>query len=138
MRRLSDIVCNQSPLILPETTTVKDACARMSDAKVGSILVTGAKGQLVGIFTGRDAVRRVLAKGKGGDTALKEVMTKTPVTMAPGKTAIDALRLMWSGGFRHIPLVEGEKVLGVISRGDFRSDESLTLDEELQLWENMR
>lgn len=138
MRRLSDIVCNQNPLILPETTTVGDACKRMTEAKMGSVLVTGEKGKLVGIFTGRDAVRRVLAKGKGGDVTLKEAMSKAPTTMPSGKTAIDALRLMWSGGFRHLPLVEGEKVLGVISRGDFGSDEQLRLDEELQLWEHMR
>ena len=138
MRRLSDIVCNQNPLILPQTATVSLACERMMMMKTGSVLVVDEDDKLVGIFTGRDAVRRVLAKGKSGGSLLSEVMTASPTTISPGKSAIDALRLMWDGGFRHVPLVEGEKILGVISRGDFCSDEQLQLDEERQLWEHMR
>jgi CBS domain-containing protein len=138
MRRLSDIVCNQNPLILAHTAAVGDACKHMSERKAGSVLVVDDDGKLVGIFTGRDAVRRVLAKGRSGSTPLKQVMTGTPTTMSPDKTAIDALRLMWDGGFRHVPLVEGEKVVGVISRGDFHSEEQLELDEERQLWERIR
>jgi CBS domain-containing protein len=138
MRRLSDIVCNQNPLILPHTAAVRDACQHMSDRKAGSVLVVDELGRLVGIFTGRDAVRRVLANGRSGDISLRQVMTERPITMSPDKTAIDALRLMWDGGFRHVPLVEGEKVVGVMSRGDFHSEEQLELDEERQLWERMR
>lgn len=138
MRRLSDIICNQHPLTLPHTTTVGRACQHMRERKAGSVLVVDDDGQLVGIFTGRDAVRRVLASGKSGDVPLRQVMTENPTTMSPDKTAIDALRLMWDGGFRHLPLMEGEKVVGVISRGDFGSDEQLKLDEERQLWEHMR
>ena len=81
---------------------------------------------------------RVLAKGKASGTRLAEVMTKTPTTMSPKKTAIDALRLMWDGGFRHVPLIERGRIKGVVSRGDFQSDEQLRLDEERQLWEHMR
>ena len=138
MRHLSDICCNQKPLIMPQTATVRSACEQMAERKAGSVLVTDASGRLVGIFTGRDAVRRVLAKGRGGDTKLAEAMTAKPVTMSPEKTAIDALRLMWDGGFRHVPLVHDEDLVGVISRGDFQSEEQLVLDEERQLWEHMR
>lgn len=138
MRRLSDIVCNQQPLIMTQTTTVKEACEHMSRRKAGSVLVTDARDKLVGIFTGRDAVRKVLAKGKSAEVTLSEVMTRRPVTMSPGKTAIEALRLMWDGGFRHVPLVEGDRILGVVSRGDFQSDEQLSLDEERLVWEHMR
>lgn len=138
MRRLSDIVCNQNPLILPHTAAVRDACEHMRQRKAGSVLVVDEHGKLVGIFTGRDAVRRVLAKGRNGNVPLRQVMTERPTTMSPDRTAIDALRLMWDGGFRHVPLLEGEKVVGVISRGDFHSDEQLKLDEERQLWEHMR
>ena len=101
-------------------------------------MVVDEHNKLVGIFTGRDAVRRVLAKGRSGNTPLRQVMTETPTTMSPEKTALDALRLMWDGGFRHLPLVEGEKVVGVISRGDFQSEEQIELDEERRLWEHMR
>ena len=138
MRRLSDIICNQEPLILLQSETVKSACEQMSRRKAGSVLVIDKKGALVGIFTGRDAVRRVLATGRNSETPLAEVMTAGPVTMTPEKTAIDALRLMWDGGFRHLPLVKDKEILGVISRGDFESAEQLRLDEERQLWEHMR
>ena len=138
MSRLSDMVCNKTPLFLPETATVRDACTRMKRRKTGSVLVVDGQDRLVGIFTGRDAVRRVLAEGLSDKTPLKEVMTPHPTTLSPEKTALDALRLMWDGGFRHLPLLDKDRVVGVISRGDFASDEQLQLDEERQLWEHMR
>lgn len=139
MRRLSDIACNRKPLIMTQTSTVQSACRKMSEHRIGSVLVTDARGTLVGIFTGRDAVARVLAAGRdAAKTPLSDVMTPMPVTMSPGKTAIDALRLMWSGGFRHIPLVEEGKIYGVVSRGDFQGDEHSRLEEERELWEHMR
>jgi CBS domain-containing protein len=139
MRRLSDIVCNQRPLTLPAETSVQEACLRMRDQRVGSVLVTDAQGRLVGIFTGRDAVSRVLARGRSAaKTKLADVMTRDPVTMPPGLSAIDALRLMWDGGFRHVPLVENTRIVGVVSRGDFKGREQDRLDEERELWEHMR
>lgn len=138
MRLLSDIVCNQRPLILKDTASVGQACQHMRERKTGSVLVVNEAGKLVGIFTGRDAVRRVLAAGKHEGTKLGEVMTADPVTMSSHKSPIEALRMMWDGGFRHIPLLDGDKVLGVISRGDFENSEQLQLDEERQLWEHMR
>ncbi|HXQ14983.1 MAG TPA: CBS domain-containing protein [Caulobacteraceae bacterium] len=139
MRRLSDIVCNQNPLALGETETVKAACEAMRARRCGSVLVTDAEGRLAGIFTGRDAVCRVLAEGKSPSrTRLKDVMTPGPVTMTSAHTAIDALRRMWDGGFRHVPLVEGGHIRGVVSRGDFQGDEHLRLEEERELWEHMR
>ena len=138
MSRLSDMVCNKAPLFLPATATVREACERMKGRTTGSVLVVDGRDRLVGIFTGRDAVRRVLAEGLSGKTPLKDVMTPNPTTLSPEKTALDALRLMWDGGFRHLPLLDEDRVLGVISRGDFASDEQLQLDEERQLWEHMR
>ena len=124
---------------MPETATVKAACQQMSEQRVGSVLVTDERGALAGIFTGRDAVCKVLAEGRDSSTtALREVMTANPVTMSPEMTAIDALRLMWDGGFRHVPLVDGGKLLGVVSRGDFKSDEHERLEWERELWDNMR
>ena len=139
MRHLSDIICNQHPLTLPPSSTVKDACRNMHEHRVGAILVTDEQGCLVGIFTGRDAVGRVLAAGKSATkTKLADVMTSNPTTMLPHMTPIDALRLMWDGGFRHVPLVENGKLAGIVSRGDFKGCEQDSLDEERQLWENMR
>jgi CBS domain-containing protein len=138
MRRLSDIVFNQQPLTLSSDVTVKDACKCMCDRRVGSVLVIDSSGNLVGIFTGRDAVRRVLALGKSAKTKLHDVMTPNPDTMSQDQTAIDALRLMWDGGYRHLPVIKDSMIVGVVSRGDFKSDEQIRLDEERDLWEHMR
>jgi len=139
MRQLSDIIYDQGPLTLPPSSPVQEACQTMHHRRVGSVLVTDPDGCLLGIFTGRDAVGRVLAAGlNAAETLLADVMTPNPTTMPPHKTAIDALRLMWDGGFRHIPVVADGKVVGVVSRGDFKGDEHGRLDEERQLWESMR
>ena len=139
MRKLSDVIFQQHPLVLNETTSVMAACEQMRDIQAGSVLVTGDTGRLVGIFTGRDAVCRVLAEGRdAASTSLGQVMTRNPTTLSPDQTAIDALRLMWDGGFRHVPLVKGGKILGVVSRGDFKGLEFTRHEDERDLWEHMR
>jgi CBS domain-containing protein len=111
----------------------------MRDRRVGAVLITNEVGRLLGIFTGRDAVTRIVAAGKSPTkTKLGDVMTPDPVTMSQNKTAIDALRLMWDGGFRHIPLVEDYNVVGIVSRGDFKASEEERFEEERGLWEHMR
>ena len=110
----------------------------MRERRVGAVLVTEADQRLLGIFTGRDAVHRVLAEGKSAArTKLAEVMTRDPDTMPPGKTAIEALRLMEDGRYRHLPIVERGKVVGIVSRFDFSGLELDRLDEETGLWERL-
>jgi CBS domain-containing protein len=137
-RDMVEIVRNQQPLTMPPSTTVQDACRQMHARGVGAVLITGPKGELVGIFTGRDAVR-VLAEGKNpGTTRLRQVMTHEPHALPPRQKAIDALRLMRDGGFRHVPVVHEGVVIGVVSRGDFRGLEQDRLDEETGIWERLR
>ena len=137
-REMLEIIRQQKPLTLPPDATVQEACKRMDARKVGAVLVTDERSRLLGIFTGRDAVR-VLARGKDpAATMLKSVMTKRPASMPPHSTAIDALRLMRDGGFRHVPVVQDDVVIGVVSRGDFRGLEQDRLDEETGIWERMR
>jgi CBS domain-containing protein len=110
----------------------------MRDRHVGAVLVTEADQRLLGIFTGRDAVHRVLAEGKSATrTKLAEVMTPDPDTMPPGNAAIEALRLMEAGRYRHLPIVDGSKVVGIVSRFDFSGIELDRLDEETSLWERI-
>ena len=138
MRYMSEMVSHQNPLTLPPSATVLEACVRMRDQRVGAVLVTEGERRLVGIFTGRDAVSRVLAEGKdAAKTQLGQVMTPDPDTMPPGRTAIEALRLMQDGGYRHLPVIKHGKVMGVVSRGDFRGLEQARLDEETGLWERI-
>ena len=138
MRKMADIVRNQDPLTLPPSATVREACQSMRDRRVGAVLVTEGDRGLVGIFTGRDAVHRVLAEGKSAArTTLAEVMTPDPDTMPPGKVAIDALRLMEDGRYRHLPIVDSGKIVGIVSRFDFSGIELDRLDEETGLWERI-
>ena len=139
MRKLTDVTLDQDPLVLKSSTAVVEACRCMSDRRAGSVAVVDDAGRLVGIFTGRDAVGRVLGCGKdAATTRLAEVMTRDPQTLSPEQTAIDALRLMWDGGFRHLPMVKDGKVVGVVSRGDFRGLEVDLHERERDLWEHMR
>jgi CBS domain-containing protein len=110
----------------------------MRDRQVGAVLVTEGDARLVGIFTGRDAVSRVVAAGKDPTaTTLGDVMTYNPDTMTPAHSAIEALRLMQDARCRHLPIVDNGRVVGIVSRGDFRGQEQDRLDEETGLWERI-
>jgi CBS domain-containing protein len=138
MRKMSDIGRNQDPVTLPPSATVREACQSMRDRRVGAVLVTEGNCSLVGIFTGRDAVHRVLAEGKDPTrTILGEVMTREPDTIPSGKIAIQALRLMDDGRYRHLPIVDDGRVVGIVSRFDFSGMELDRLDEETGLWERI-
>jgi CBS domain-containing protein len=138
MRKISDIVRDRKPITLPPHATVRDACRHMRERRVGAVLVTEGDHRLLGIFTGRDAVHRVMAEGKSAvRTKLGDVMTPNPDTMPPEKTAIEALRVMEDGRYRHLPVVEGDKVVGIVSRFDFAGIELDRLDEETGLWERI-
>lgn len=137
-RHMLDIIRDQRPLTLPPTATVKQACHHMQERRVGAVLVTDKNGHLLGIFTGRDAICRVLAQGKSAArTHLAEVMTPEPHCMPPGRTAIEALRMMQDGGYRHIPITDKGCVVGIVSRGDFRGLEQARLDEETHFFERL-
>jgi CBS domain-containing protein len=137
-RKLADIVKDQKLMVLPEDAAMQEACRCMWECRVGSVLVADKEQRLTGIFTGRDAVR-ALAEGKNAaTTTLAQVMTPSPVTIAPERRAIDALREMKTGGFRHLPVVDCGRVLGVVSRNDFKGMEIDRLDDEDHLWECIR
>lgn len=136
-RRMAYILREQNPLLLRGDETVHNACKAMRERHVGSVLIVDERERLLGIFTGRDAVK-VLAKG--GDAAnvpLSEAMTAHPVTLGPEQRAIDALRAMSDGGFRHVPVVDRGRIVGVVSRADFKGVEIDRLDEEEALAERI-
>ena len=104
-RTLAHIVKDQNPLVMLAAATVQSACESMCERRAGSVLVIDDRQRLIGIFTGRDAVR-TLAQGKSvARTTLDKAMTPNPITVTPDQRAIDALRAMSDGGFRHVPVV---------------------------------
>lgn len=137
-RTLGEIVRDQTPLAMPPATTVAEACRAMYDRKVGAVLVTDPDRRLLGIFTGRDAVR-LLADGLDAKaTPLDAVMTKQPTTLGPTASAMDALLMLTDCGFRHLPIVQDGRVAGIVSRYDFRAKEQARLDDETGFMEMMR
>lgn len=99
-------------------TTVSRAAKTMAAKQVGAVLVVD-EDQLVGIFTERDALCRVLARGlEPSEVPLEDVMTRTPKTIEPNKSFGHALLIMWENGFRHLPVVEGGRILGVVCARD--------------------
>ncbi len=137
-RRLAYIVKDQKPLILSEGDPVQLACKCMAERRAGSVLVVDTNQRLTGIFTGRDAVRAMSACQDPKTTRLGEVMTRNPVTVPPDARAIDALRAMCDGGFRHVPVVDNGVIWGIVSRGDFKGQEIDRFDDEEHLWECIR
>jgi CBS domain-containing protein len=102
-------------VVAAPTTTVGEAARLMKEGKVGAVLVV-EEGRLVGIFTERDALFRVVAPGLDPTkTELRDVMTRDPTTVAPDETFGYALLLMHEKGFRHTPVVENGRPVGVIS-----------------------
>ena len=99
---------------LPETS-VSNAARLMAERNVGAVMVVENE-HLLGIFTERDAVFRVLALGRDPEaTRLTDVMTPEPKTMGPEKTYGHALLLMQENGFRHVPVIEGGRPVGIVS-----------------------
>jgi CBS domain-containing protein len=109
----------------------------MRKHSVGAVLIIEDE-TLKGILTVNDMTYRVIAEGLDPDkTLLGEVMTPDPDTVSSDTTAIDALRLMQDGDYRHLPILDGGRVLGLVSRRDFHGVEKARLDDETALWERI-
>jgi CBS domain-containing protein len=129
----------QAPLTLPPDTTVREACTRMREYPADGALVVDGAGRLLGIFTGRDAVRRVLAEARDADRmTLAEVMTRHPATVPPHATAMEALRLMRDGGFDHVPVVDNGYAVGIVCHSHFLGFEQTRLEDETRTFETIR
>ena len=136
-RVVPDVVSGQDLLSLPPDATVQDAAHRMRTRRVRSVLVVD-QDRLVGIFTGTDMVERVVAEGRpAATTPLRSVMTDNPNTVSSDTPAIEALQIMHSEGFRHLPVVDDGKLVAVLSRRDFLKDEEDEIVREEQLWERI-
>lgn len=136
-RIIPDVIREQKMVYVGGQATVRYAAKLMRKHNVGAVLII-EDDDLKGILTVNDITYRVVAKGRDPDkTCVKEVMTPDPDTVSPDSTAIDALRLMQDGGYRHLPVVDGERVLCVVSRRDFFGVEKARLDDETALWERI-
>ena len=112
------IIEDQQPVTVTADITVAAAARLMKEHRIGAVLVVDS-GRLAGIFTERDAVFRVIAEGRDPQaTRVADVMTANPRTITPDRPFGHALHLMYEGGFRHVPVVENGRALGVVSARD--------------------
>lgn len=104
---------------LAPQATVRDAACVMTRANCGSVLIMEPPDILLGILTERDLMTRVLARGLDPDaTSVRAVMTPNPICVTPETLVSDAVVMMLERGFRHLPLISKNKVLGVFSVRD--------------------
>ena len=138
-RNVGDLLNHRRVVSLPPGASVREAARQMKAAHVASVVVTASTDDHIeGIFTERDLTDRVVADGLDPDaTPLSAVMTPCPVTVGLDTSVRDALRSMFHNGLRHLPIVQGEHVVGVVSMRDFMGDELATLDREKELMESL-
>ena len=109
------VMGRKKPVTASPGTTVRHAAELMARKKVGAVMVV-ERNNLVGIFTERDALFAVIARGRNPETTqLADVMTASPQTIDPDKSFGYALLLMQEKGFRHLPVVEEGKLIGIVS-----------------------
>jgi len=130
-RPIRSIIQNRPIVTAESTTSVCDAARLMQEHKTGALLVCEA-GRLVGVFTERDALFRVIAVKRNPQTThLADVMTPHPQTVAPDKPLGHALHMMYEGGFRNVPVLENGRLIGVVSARDALGPELKTFVEEM-------
>lgn len=117
-RSIRSIIEHKELVTAPGSMTVAEAARLMKEKHQGSVMIV-EDGKLAGIFTERDALYRVISEGRDAKTTrLAEVMTRNPKTIHPDKPFPDALQIMREGGFRHVPVAESGRPLGMISARD--------------------
>lgn len=103
--------------VAPEDS-VLDAIRLMAEKRIGAVVVMDGS-RMVGILSERDYARKIILKGrKSSETRVADVMTESVTTISPNDTAQQGLALMTRGYFRHLPVMEKDQLLGVVSIGD--------------------
>ena len=113
MTRLSELMTGAVVSVAPEDT-LGEAAERMAEDGVGSAVVLDS-GRLIGILTERDLLRAVAGRVHTSEARVREWMTVDPMTATEATSADEAMRTMLEQGFRHLPVIEGGRTIGVVS-----------------------
>jgi CBS domain-containing protein len=125
MAQLGDLMTQDLVSVAPEDT-LGEAAQLMAEQNVGSAVALD-HGRLIGIVTERDLLRAMAGRVHPSDGRVREWMTADPIVASPSTTTNEAARLMLEHGFRHLPVVDGERTLGIVSlrdvvRGEIAAD----------------
>lgn len=133
MPRIAEILERKGELVvrIPADATVHQAVQKMVQFSVGSLLVTDG-GRIVGIFTERDYLRRVALPGLPPETPVKQVLTDDLVVISPRDTVLECMAIMSQRRIRHIPVLDGDRLCGMISIGDLVQHVSREQEVEIQ------
>ncbi|HVA54797.1 MAG TPA: CBS domain-containing protein [Gammaproteobacteria bacterium] len=136
--RLSNVLDSKGweTVVTNENVTATEAVKLMCDKHVGAVVITDAKGQVGGILTERDILRRYAEYGnKLGELKVSKIMTRKVETAAPDASVDEVLNTMTNKRFRHIPVVRGGKLVGIVSIGDMVK---AMLQEKMQEADSLR
>ena len=137
MRTIREVIHNQPILTLPSNASVRVAACAMAEHRVGSVMVI-EHDRLAGIITERDCLTRVLAAGVDPDTTeLSAVMTRKVMTITPDHLLVNALHRMHDNGFRHMPVVENGRPIGMISVRDALGSDLIRFEMEEEIKERL-
>lgn len=118
MKLVPDLIHDQRISTVTPKNTVREAARVMTEHDIGAILVV-ENAKLAGIFSERDLLKRVVGRDLDPDAVLvSDVMTKNPDTLPPEADIRQAMRLMVEHGYRHIPVVDGQHIVGMVSVRD--------------------
>lgn len=116
MTGLTDLMTRDLLTVAPEDT-LGEAAAKMTERGVGAVVVSDF-GRMIGILSERDIMRAVADRIHSSEARVREWMTADPITVTGETTIEDAGRTMLEHGFRHLPVVEGERPVGIVSLRD--------------------
>jgi len=117
-KTIANIIKGQDLAIAAPDSTVQEAVDIMRGRGIGAILIVKS-GKLKGIFTERDVVRLFSSPKEAKGHTMEEVMTPDPDTISTRTSTSEALQMMAVGGYRHLPVVDKSKLVGIVSRRDF-------------------
>jgi len=116
-----------APVAVDPSTPLRQALAEMQQRRIGSVLVVDAAGSLVGILTRHDILGRVTLPALSLDTPIREVMSAPVQQLGPAHSAYEAALMMTDHGIRHVPVVDGRQLLGIVSERDLFALQRLSI-----------
>lgn len=133
MRKIvPDVISGQTLITVNLSDTARAIAKLMHEKRIAAVMVTEGN-RLIGIITERDMTTRVIAAGNDPDTSTaKDIMTANPDTLHPDDTPAQAIKMMIEHNYRHLPVTDGETLVGMVSVRDLYAIYNLELEEDLK------